>query len=99
MLIVCGSFPFSQLCLDLMELHSESYFLWFTYLCLWQETFYRMAPQMVQLYYANLFETQYLGGSSRQKGKSGILGALPAGSGHTAPIRLGSVRACGALEK
>lgn len=33
MLIVCGSFPFSQLCLDLMELHSESYFLWFTYLC------------------------------------------------------------------
>ena len=32
-------FPFFQLCLDLVDLHSERYFLWFTYFCLRQETF------------------------------------------------------------
>ena len=41
--------------------------------------FYGMAPQMIRLHYAKLFENQYLAGSCRQRGKSGGQGTLYGG--------------------
>ena len=58
-----------------------------------------MAPQMVRLRYAKLFENQYLAGSFRQRGKSGGQGTLYGGGGHTPHIRLGNGQACGATGK
>ena len=54
---------------------------------------------MAQANRESLCEIQHLGGPFRQKGKSGDLGGLPGGSGHSLLSRLGGCRRLGGSRK